>query len=118
VVNFNDTEEFFQKAGLWRLAKACLLESEDFRAAFRQRIPRDAGRQFDEYIAKAIEIEEHNEERLRRLQDAILFRVKSLSEQGALSARWAQLKLNLHDPNFAAQIKNAEQDLGPASRGE
>jgi hypothetical protein len=111
VVNFDDTEEFFQKAGLWRVAKACLLESEDFRAAFRQRMPRDAGGLFDEYIQKAHEWEELTPEVLGRLQDSIVVRVKALSETSVLSPRWSQLELTLNDPDYLAKIAEAEKQL-------
>lgn len=114
VVNFNDTEEFFQKSGLWRVAKACLLEGEPFQNAFRQRMPRDAGRLFDEYLRKAQEMEDLTEEILRRLQDSIVVRVKALSSQEIISPRWAQLELALHDPEYEQKMAEAEALPPPA----
>jgi hypothetical protein len=112
VVNFDDTEEFFQKAGLWRVAKACLLEDEAFRAAFRQRMPREAGELFDEYLQKAAQMEDLSEEVLQRLQDLIVARVKTLSDRESISPRWGQLKLDLHDPTFLETLAQAEAELG------
>lgn len=108
VVNFEDTEEFFQKAGLWRVAKACLIESAEFRAAFQQRVRRDLGELFDTFLEKAGEMDELNEEVLHRLQDAIVVRVKSLSETRVLSPHWAQLDLGLHDADFLAKVAAME----------
>lgn len=114
VVNFDDTEEFFQKAGLWRIGKACMLESEDFRAAFKQRMPRDAGKLFDEFIAKASDMGDLQTDQLQRLQDSVVVRVMILSEMGTISARWSQLTLELHDPDFVSKIKTVEQPVAPA----
>lgn len=109
VVNFDDTEEFFQKAGLWRVAKASLLEDEEFHAVFRQRMPRDAGRLYEEFMVKAAEMKELNEDILQRIQDEAIVRVKHLSEQGVISPRWGQLSLRLHDPSFLDKIADAER---------
>lgn len=104
VVNFDDTEEFFQKAGLWRLAKAALLESETTQVAYRQRMPRSAGETFAGYLVKAADMEDLTEEKLRRLQDGILLRVKELSKSGVLSPRWAQRNFIFNDPDFEANL--------------
>ncbi len=102
VVNFSDTEEFFQKAGLWRLAKAALLEDAQVREGFRQRLPREAGQLFISFVDKAGEMTELEEPVLKRLQDSILLRVREMSARGVLSAQWANLDLVLHDPSLAA----------------
>jgi hypothetical protein len=98
VVNFTDTEEFFQKAGLWRLAKASRLEGEAFRAAFRQRVPREVGQLFESYLEKAGDMEDLGDDVLRRLQDAILLRLRELARRGVISSQWATVELLLHDP--------------------
>ena len=108
VVNFDDTEEFFQKAGLWRIAKGALLEDEVFRAAFRQRLPRSAGELFDTFFDKAGEMEDLTPDMLQRAQDATLRRVQKLAKDGAISPQWRHVELNLHDPNPQT---DAEPDL-------
>ncbi len=55
-------------------------------------MPRDAGKLFDDYIAKAHEMELPDEAYLRRLQDSVVLRVMTLSENGAISARWGSSK--------------------------
>ena len=107
VVNFEDTEEFFQKAGLWRLAKASLLEDNEFRAAFRQRIPRKAGQLFTTYLEKAGEMQELTPEVLQRLQDSVLVRIRQLSKRGAIGSRWQQVEMAFHDPASAELAANA-----------
>ncbi len=109
VVNFDDTEEFFQKAGLWRIAKAMLPEGEAFQATYRQRMPRTAGELFDSYLVKAGEMEDLTEEKLARLQDSILMRVRELSDKGRISPRWAQLKFAYNDPEFEINVLAAEE---------
>ncbi len=98
VVNFTDSEEFFQKAGLWRMAKASLIEDDAFREGFRQRLPRDAGQLFFTYMEKAGEIEELSPEMLQRLQDSVLMRIRELSKQGAIEARWRDMQMLFHSP--------------------
>ena len=107
---FNDTEEFFQKAGLWRISKACLPESEDFRAAFCQRMPREAGKLFNDYVAKANEMGDLEPDRLARLQDSVVMAVMGLSENGRISSRWIQLAPVLNDPDYVAKMKAAEEE--------
>ncbi len=98
VVNFSDTEEFFRKAGLWRLAKACAREDEGFCQAFAQRLPREIGLLFLELLGKARELEEEDEEAARRLQDSVLCRLGVLAERAEISRQWSELELVLHDP--------------------
>lgn len=98
VVNFTDTEEFFQKAGLWRMAKASLIEDDAFREGFRQRLPREAGQLFFTYMEKAGEIEELSPEMLQRLQDSVLVRVRELSKRGIIEGRWSDLPMLFHTP--------------------
>jgi len=111
VVNFKDTEEFFQKAGLWRLAKASLLEDQAFRAAFRQRLPREPGLVYEAFLEKAAEMSDLDEAVQKRLQDAILLRLRALAERGELNARWASMEMSLHDPEAATR----EPSLAPAT---
>ncbi|MFC1610686.1 hypothetical protein ACFL6C_07000 [Myxococcota bacterium] len=109
VVNFKDTEEFFQKSGLWRLAKSSLLEDESFRAAFRQRLPREAGQLFVVYIDKASEMGDLDEEVVRRLQDTILLHIRDMARRNAIATRWGEVDMNFHDPS-AAQAPDPEPE--------
>jgi hypothetical protein len=110
VMNFEDTEEFLQKAGLWRLAKGCLLEDEAARLSLAQRLPRKAGQLLGSYIQKAQAWEELTPEVLGRLQDSILVRVVMLSRTGKISAPWAQTPMGYHDAAAAqAAIEAATQ---------
>ncbi|MEZ4272566.1 MAG: hypothetical protein R3C68_14400 [Myxococcota bacterium] len=131
VVNFDDADEFFQKAGLWRIAKACLLEDEAFHAAFKQRMPREAGELFMEYLEKAREMEDFTEDSLKRLQDMIMLRVVELSRIGAVGSRWSEMEILLHHPellqalqvsepriaNVAQEIQETADDDDAASNG-
>ncbi len=98
VVNFTDSEEFFQKAGLWRMSKASLIEDDAFREGFRQRLPREAGQLFFTYMEKAGEIEELSPEMLQRLQDSVLMRIRELSKQGVIENRWRDMQMLFHSP--------------------
>ena len=118
VVNFHDTEEFFQKAGLWRLAKASLLEDDAFRVGFKQRLTPDAGRLFLSYIEKASEIEGLDEAMLRRLQDGILLRVRDLARRGVIGARWKDVALHLHDPKVLDAAAGEGGGESPRARAE
>ena len=97
VMNFENTEEFLQKSGLWRLAKACLLEDAEFRLALGQRLPRRAAQHLHGYMDKAGEMEDLTPDGLQRLQDSILVRIVLLSRQGALSVPLAETPMAYHD---------------------
>jgi hypothetical protein len=116
VVNFTDTEEFFQKAGLWRLAKAALIEDTGFRAAFRQRLPREAGQLFESFLEKAGEMEDLEEAVVKRLQDRVLGLIRDLSKRGQLSSRWVELEMLFHDPAAAVAVA-ASGPAGEAAAG-
>lgn len=102
VMNFEDTEEFLQKSGLWRMAKACRLETNEANMALAQRLPRKAGQLLFLYIAKAAEMEDLTPEVLKRLQDSILTRVKLLAQMGRLGSALHDVQFQFHDP-VAAQ---------------
>lgn len=107
VENFEDAEEFFQKSGLWRIARASVYEQREFQLAFKQRIPVPAGNLFESYIAKAVEMQTMDQNAVGRLQDAILIRVASLAKSGALGERWRQNEFAFHDPAGARAAMNA-----------
>ena len=119
VVNFADTEEFFQKSGLWRLARASAVEDEAFHLALMQRLPRGPGQAYVQFVAKAHTLGEQSEDVLRRLQDSILIRVYHLSRQHQLDERWAHMQLIFHDAdaaNAALQEKRPEVPTPPPSQ--
>ncbi len=117
VPNFTDTEEFFQKAGLWRLAKASLLEDAVFRAGFKQRLPREAGKLLEVYMDKATEMGGFDEDALKRLQDGVLLRIQDLARRRAISTRWENVEMTFHhDPLVPPEEKSDEggaPDDGP-----
>lgn len=98
VVSFSETEEFFQKAGLWRLARASVLEDESFRAGFMQRLPREAGQLYMSYIEKAVELDPPDPELLKRLQDSILLRVRDLARRHVIGTPSAEEQFLFHTP--------------------
>jgi len=114
VPNFADTEEFFQKSGLWRLAKASLLEPMEWRIAFRQRLPREAGQLYDQYLEKTTEIEAVGEDVLRRLQDSVLLRVHELAKHSSIMPRWAEVQMIFHNPQTLDQKPT---EAGPVDGG-
>jgi hypothetical protein len=118
VVNFENTEEFFQKAGLWRIAKGALLEQESFARALTQRLPRGPGRVFLNFIQKAKEIGNLDEGVLQRTQDSVLLRIEELSRRGAIGPQWARISKAFHDPaqaEHAASPRRADE-LTPAGK--
>jgi hypothetical protein len=114
VVNFENTEEFLQKAGLWRLAKACLLESKGFATVMGQRLPRRAAQYLHAYMEKAQEMEDVTAEAQGRLQDAILLRVVLLSRAGTLSEPLQHLTMQYRD---AGAAQEALSTVGSAAAG-
>jgi hypothetical protein len=102
VPNFADPEEFFQKSGLWRLAKGSLLETPDWRVAFRQRLPREAGQLYGQYLEKTTEMDAIPEDVLKRLQDSVLLRIQALAKHGVILPRWAQVQMIFHTQPVAA----------------
>ena len=111
VVNFNDTDEFFQKAGLWRLTKCALMEDETFRAGFRQRLPREAGRLFDNFFAKTEDFGELDEKHLKCLQDSVLQCVYVLAQRKEISSRWSHVDYRFHDPELFKDLKEPKEKV-------
>lgn len=103
VVNFENTEELLQKAGLWRLAKACMAEPDSFIRTLLQRLPRRAAHHLEGYRQKAQEFAEISPEVGARLQDGVLVRVVLLSRNGTIGAAWQQAPMGYHDPQAAAE---------------
>ena len=112
VSNFESTEEFLQKAGLWRLAKASVGESKRFRRAFGQRLPRRAGNLLFEFMERGDDMAEVDAAARQRLQDSVLIRVVLLSRTPAIAATWGKVTMRFHDANGAqAALAEAEAAL-------
>ena len=103
LLNFKDTDELFSKAGIFRLAKASLIEDDTFHHAFRQRVPKEAGSVYAEYLEKAKELAEWEDDMLKRLQDHIIVKIQELSAAGSIASRYANMQLELYYPVEAEQ---------------
>lgn len=88
--NFHNTDELFQKAGLYRLARAVQGEDIIFVRQLQQRFPRAHGRLLSEYLGRLRQREPTPEEQVRRLRDQILDEVVDLARRGKIDARYAQ----------------------------
>ena len=116
-VNFENTDEFFHKAGIWRMAKSSLLESPEFRSQLTQRLPRDPGLLLKEYIDKALEMDDLTEEILQRFQDSLVLKVRELSQRGEIAPEWAEIPYQFHDPSIANSAE-VEGELPPKEEPE
>jgi hypothetical protein len=112
LLDFKDTEELFQKAGLFRLAKAAQLEDMTFHKAFMQRVPKPAGVLYMEYVEKAGDIAEWDKTVLQRVQDRIMQKIQELSAAGTISKRYASMSFALHNPAPASPPTAAPPEAG------
>lgn len=86
---FTHTEELFQKAGLYRLAKALTYEDQDLVRQMCQRFPRAHGKLLLDYLQKARDLgEAWPEDRALRTQDAVLDQVKELAGRGKIASKY------------------------------
>lgn len=86
------TKELFQKAGLFRLAKAVRAERPAFVQQLAQRIPKTHGRLLRNYVYRLNESDELDEIKLRRLQDLILYRIERLAARGKVNPRYLKFE--------------------------
>lgn len=86
---FKTTDELFQKAGLYRLARAVSVEDPVVIRQLSQRFPRAHGRLLGEYLAR---VREGGLDGLqaRRLRDQMLDVVVNLARRGKIDARYGQ----------------------------
>ncbi len=84
---FANTEELFQKAGLYRLARAISMADATAIRQVVQRFPRAHGRLLLEYLERVRE-REHDEQSLLRLRDQILTSLVNLSRRGKIDTRY------------------------------
>ncbi|MBN2359983.1 MAG: hypothetical protein JXR83_11065 [Deltaproteobacteria bacterium] len=96
LVNFQNTDELFQKAGLYQLAKAIATEDRDFVRQVCQRFPRAHGRLLEEYLAKAKELGESDQQLTQALQDRVLDQVRDLSARGKINTRYMKYTFRYH----------------------
>ncbi|MCC7110915.1 MAG: hypothetical protein IT382_16600 [Deltaproteobacteria bacterium] len=87
--NFSNTDELFQKAGLYRLARAVSIEDVTTVRQLAQRFPRAHGRLLGEYLDRVRE-RELDDTQVRRLRDAMLDVVANLSRRGKIDSRYGQ----------------------------
>jgi hypothetical protein len=85
--SFANTEELFQKAGLYRLARALTIEDPVAIRQLVQRFPRAHGRLLQEYLERVRE-RTIDEPSARRLRDHILAALVNLSQRGKIDARY------------------------------
>lgn len=88
--NFHNTDELFQKAGLYRLARAIAYEDAMVVRQLSQRFPRAHGRLLSEYLARTRERGPLPEHQVARLRDLVLDEVADLARRGKIDARYAQ----------------------------
>lgn len=79
--------ELFQKAGLFRLAKAIRLERPMFVQQLAQRLPRTHGTLLRSFVHR-INSGPLDEVKLRRLQDLVLYRVEKLAQRGKVNPKF------------------------------
>jgi len=91
--NFQNTDELFQKGGLWRLARAVSGENTLFVRQLSQRFPRAHGRLLNDYLQKLNEREEELDR--PRIRNAILNEVIDLSRRGKIDVSYAQVDVEL-----------------------
>lgn len=86
---FKSPEELFQKAGLYRLARAVSVEETLFIRQISQRFPRAHGRLLGEYLER-VRVQALDDAQVRRLRDQVLDVVANLSRRGKIGARYGQ----------------------------
>ncbi|MCK6546072.1 hypothetical protein L6R52_09400 [Myxococcota bacterium] len=79
--------ELFQTAGLFRLAKTIRLERPIFVQQLAQRLPRTHGTLLRSFVHR-VNNGPLDEQKLRRLQDLVLYRVEKLAARGKVSPRY------------------------------
>ena len=118
--NFDDTEEFLQKSGLWRLAKAAGREPPSWQQALAQRLPRRAALQLLDFIARAQEMADITDLVRQRLQDVIIVRLVVMARRNIIGANWATAQLTFHDPQASQEAlvaAEAAAEFEPTAAG-
>lgn len=97
--DFTTYDDFFHKAGLWRMAKSCLGLPEHFAMAFSQRLPREPGLLFRRMVNIAQSMEDMSEDLILNFQDAVLAEIPALLARGKLDIKWADHPIQFHNPD-------------------
>jgi hypothetical protein len=98
VMNFEDTEEFLQRSGLWRLARGMVDEPDSFLRAMAQHLPRRSGSTLSGYVLRARELEAADPSVTARCKDGILVRAVLLARQHSPNSMWATGPIAFGDP--------------------
>ena len=111
--DFTSHDDFFHKAGLWRMAKSSLIESNAFAMAFSQRLPREPGLLFRRMLETSRTMEDISVELTKGFQDGLLAEIPSLLAKGKLDAKWAEHPIRFHDPErFVSHEETPAGDPG------
>ncbi len=86
--NFANTDELFQKAGLFRLARAIYNEDAVFVRQLQQRFPRAHGRLLADYLRRIRARDPLEPELLALLRDSVVDMVLDLSRRGKIDAKY------------------------------
>ena len=97
--DFTTHDDFFHKAGLWRMAKSCLVLPQNFAMAFSQRLPREPGLLFRRMVNIAQTMEDMSEDLILSFQDAVLAEIPELLARGKLDPKWADHPIQFHNPD-------------------
>lgn len=89
-IAFANTDELFQKAGIYRLARAIVIDEANTTRQVVQRFPRAHGRLLLEYVERVKE-REIDEGQVRRLRDQILEGLVNLSRRGKIDQRFGEV---------------------------
>jgi len=89
-IAFANTDELFQKAGIYRLARAIVIDEAVTTRQVVQRFPRAHGRLLLEYVERVKE-REIDEGQVRRLRDQILEGLVNLSRRGKIDQRFGEV---------------------------
>jgi flagellar motor switch protein FliG len=84
---FSTPDELFQKAGIYRLARAVVMEQGLFLRQLTQRLPRAHGRLLLEYVQRARELHTDTSN-TGRLRDQVLEATVALARRGKIDARF------------------------------
>ncbi len=98
VMNFEDTEEFLQRSGLWRLARGMVDEPDSFLQAMVQHLPKRSGATLRGYVLRARELESADMSATARCKDGILVRAVLLAREHSPNSMWATGPIAFGDP--------------------
>lgn len=116
VMNFEDTEEFLQRSGLWRLARGMVDEPDSFLRAMVQHLPRRSGATLQGYVLRARELEAADPSATARCKDGILVRAVLLAREHTPSSMWATGPIAFGDPPSCEAALSEEAQRSQAAK--